>query len=304
MTIGDGNHRYEWTERWARLPEGVTLGYTHGVAPDAHDNVYVFNQSKDAVCVFDPDGCFVKSWGGQFAEGAHGLYLSREPEGEFLYLTDYELHAVFKTTLDGEVLWKLTAPPLREAYPTPVAFNPTDTCVAPNGDLYVFDGYGQSWVHQYSPTAEYIRSFDGADGPYGRFQCPHGGWVDTRGETPALWVADRGNNRIQILTLDGHVTGVITDDLRFPCCFYQMGAEMLVPDLQARLTILGPNNRVAAHLGDTPGIWDEPGWPNLPSEKRPLGHFSSPHAACADSRGNIFVVEWVAEGRIVRLEPA
>ncbi|HEY3413066.1 MAG TPA: hypothetical protein VGM51_08410 [Armatimonadota bacterium] len=301
MVIGEGSHRYEWDGAWAKLPDGVALGFTHGVVTDRQDNVYVFNQSKDAMCVFDREGRFMRSWGEQFAKGAHGLFLTPEGDDEFLILCDYELSAVFKTTLNGEVVWTITAPPLPEVYQTPDMFFPTDACVAPNGDVYVFDGYGQGWVHQYTHDARYIRSWDGSAGAAGKMQCPHGGWVDTRGPEPLLMVADRGNNRIQVFGLDGGYHSVITDELRFPCCFYQDGGEMIVPDLHARVSIFDERNRLITHLGDTPGAWDHPNWPDIPHAERHDGHFLTPHAACVDSRGDMYVVEFIPDGRLTKL---
>src|SRR5688500_11436963 len=74
MQLGTGSHTYEWIDRWAKLPSGKEFGYTHGVVVDKADNVYVFNQSRDALCAFDPEGKFIRSWGEEYAKGAHGLY--------------------------------------------------------------------------------------------------------------------------------------------------------------------------------------------------------------------------------------
>ena len=82
---------------------------------------------------------------------------------------------------------------------------------------------------------------------------------------------------------------------------------MLVPDLSARITLLGKDNDVIAHLGEDPE-WraqvtkdgnkmrrnkDGAGWVS--------GKFLHPHDACFDAAGNIFVAEWVDSGRITRL---
>lgn len=56
MKLGCGTHTYEVVEGWAKLPEGVATGYTHGVAVDSMDRVYVHNQSKDAISTFTLEG--------------------------------------------------------------------------------------------------------------------------------------------------------------------------------------------------------------------------------------------------------
>ena len=75
------------------------------------------------------------------------------------------------------------------------------------------------------------------------------------------------------------------------------------------MTTLDGQDRLIINLGDTPELFDKPGWPghipgypNIPHDQRKEGHFISPHAACADSKGNIYVAEWVSDGRVTKLE--
>lgn len=108
--LGSGNHQYEWIRDWGKLPAGIQYGYTHGVCVDSQGRIFIHNQSKDAVIVFDGDGTFIKSWGADFAAGAHGLQLSKEGNEEFLYLADIARRIVVKTTLEGEVVWTIEYP--------------------------------------------------------------------------------------------------------------------------------------------------------------------------------------------------
>lgn len=301
IRVGSGRHVYEVVEGWGDLPEGVRFGHTHGVVVDSQHRVYVHNRSKDAVVVFDRDGRFLSAWGEEFASGAHGMYLSREGDAEFLYLADPVRHLVVKSTLDGREIWTLGVPPLPEAYPTAQAYKPTDVAVAPNGDVYVVDGYGQSWIHQYNARGEWLRSWGGKGTEPGKLDCPHGIWVDTRGPEPLLLVADRGNYRVQIFSLTGEHLGFVTEELRYPCCFYQVGDELYIPDLFGRVTIFDKQNRLLAQLGDNPGIWETPGWPEIPASQQQPGKFVSPHAVCVDSRGDLYVVEWIPDGRLTKL---
>ncbi|HEY2933679.1 MAG TPA: hypothetical protein VGK99_18230 [Acidobacteriota bacterium] len=311
VVLGSGSHVYEVIEQWGTMPEGVKYGYTHGVVVDSQDRIFVFNQSKDAVIIFDSEGSFVKSWGPLFQHGAHGMFLNRERDREYLYLTDYVRHVVVRTTLDGEICWTLDAPPLKEVYKKAEDYQPTNVALAPNGDFYVADGYGQTasgdrenhggWIHQYNSDANYIRSWGGKGSGPGRLNGPHGIWVDTRGATPVVVVADRSNHRIQTFTLGGSHIGFVYEGLRFPCHFDQRGDELLVPDLHGQVTILDRNYKPIVHLGDNPGVWERSDWPNIPPEERKSGAFISPHAACWDSQGNIYVVEWISDGRVTKL---
>jgi DNA-binding beta-propeller fold protein YncE len=308
MKIGNGAHSYEWRSDWAKLPSGIKMGRVHGVVVDRHDNILIFNTTKDAVMKFDREGNFLGSWGEQFAEGAHGMYLSPEKGAEYLYLTDTARHFVVKTTLEGKEIHKLPTPPLPEVYPSIDQYKPTDTAVAPNGDVYVCDGYGQSWVHQYDRDGKYIRSWGGKGSEPGKMSCPHGIWIDTRQSEPRVYVADRANLRIQIFSLEGKHLGFVEGMLRRPCCFYEHKGDMIIPDLYGRVTILDKNDQLIMHLGDSapfdlPGTPNEhiPDWPNLPRERQSPGQFIAPHAACVDSRGDIYVGEWVLGGRLTKL---
>jgi hypothetical protein len=300
MNLGVGAYTYEWIEGWAELPAGVQLGYTHGVVTDSRDRVYIFNQSRHAVLVFEPDGTFIRSWGKQYAAGAHGMFLSREDGGEFLYLVDYEIPQIAKTTLEGEVLFTVGTPQRNDLYGESKKYKPTFACTAPDGGFYVFDGYGQSWIHQYDKEAKYLRSFGGKGSDPGQLNCPHAGYVDTRSGQPILYVADRGNKRIQKMTLDGRHIGFVTDEMDMPCMFFEHDGDLYIPDLHSRLTIFDRNDRLITHLGENAQAWQTKGWPNIQDQLQP-GRFNSPHACCVDSRGDIYMVEWISTGRITKL---
>lgn len=301
MKVGTGSHVYEIVEGWAKLPDGITLGYTHGVEVDSQNRIYVHNTSEHAVMVFDREGNYLNSWGSEFKDGAHGMFLSREGQDEFFYFADTSRRKVYKTTLDGQVLLELGVPDLPNVYDTPDKFCPTDVCVAPQGDFYVCDGYGQSYMHQYHADGSYVRSWGGKGSAPGQLDCPHGAWVDTRGSEPELYVADRGNHRIQVFTLDGQHLRFVTADLDAPCCFYQFGDELYIPDLHSRVTIFNRNDQLITHLGEDETAWRKEGWPTRPASERQPDKFVSPHACCVDPQGDIYVVEWVPDGRITKL---
>ncbi len=308
-TIGEGRYRFEWDSHWAKLPEGIELGYTHGVVVDREGLVHVFNQSRHAVLTFDPDGRFLRTWN-EFPSdrflGAHGMTLVEEEGEEFLWLTDQRSAEVVKTTLSGETVLTIGRPEhpaYREAdaryAPTWVAQSPID------GTVYVADGYGSSWISRYDRDGRYLDSFDGSGGA-GRFQCPHGLWIGRRPQAtgrdePVLYVTDRGNGRVQVFDLDlGFVKAF---DQPHPCSFAERDGELLVPDLYAFIRVYDEHDRIAAdRLGDhRERVVAKHGWPNVPPELRLDGKFNSPHGGAFDADGNIYIVEWIADGRITRL---
>ncbi len=298
---GTASHKYEATETWAKLPKHISPGYTHGVCVDSQGRVYIHHTGKDSMLVFDDKGKFIQSWGNEFEGGAHGLTISKEGSDEFLYLTDTARDLVVKTTLDGKEVYTIGLPEEAGVYNDDVKYTPTNVTVAPNGDVYVADGYGSSFIHQYDKNATYIRTWGGKGKEDGKMNCPHGITIDTRSDNPMVLVADRANVRLQYFTLDGKHVKNVTNDLRHPCHFDEYKGDLLVPDLFGRVTLFDKNDKLITHLGGDPE-WNKPDqYPNVPKETLVTGKFVSPHSACYDADGNIFVVEWINYGRITKL---
>ncbi len=309
--VGEGAHRYEVTHDWGELPASIRYGNTHGVCEDSQGNIYVHHtvnassESSDSMVVFDAKGKFVRSWGSEFKGGAHGLHIHREGSQEFLYLCDTKKALVTKRTLKGEEVWTIGYPEQSDAYKPgadgkKIKYSPTNLAIAPNGDIYVGDGYGSSYINQYNPKGEYIRTFGGKGKEAGKLDCPHGIALDVRGKSPVLLVADRANARIQRFTLDGKSIDFV-DGTKLPCHFgFFKNGDVVVPDLGARVTVFDRNNQVVAQLGDD----SESEWRKTRTQPREAfkpGKFVAPHGACFDRHGNIFVVEWVEVGRVSKL---
>ena len=313
--VGKDAHTYECVHGWGELPSHVQWGETHGVAVDEAGLIYIKHRSSavtpmDSIVVFDPNGKYVHSFGKEYHGGGHGIDIRKEGNEEFLYLCDVKNGIVAKTTLKGEQLWKLCYPMESHSYKKVKQYSPTNVAFAPDGGFYVGDGYGSNYIHQYDKDAKWIRTFGGTGTEPGKLKTPHGLWLDDRpGRTPSLVVADRANNRLQYFTLDGKYISHLNDKDSFPAHFDIRGTDLLVADLFARVTIYDKDNKVIVHLGDdkewiakalaknakgsfvmrtTPENWQN-------------GRFIHPHDACYDKAGNIFVVEWVPMGRVIKL---
>ena len=328
VRLGEGDYTFELVPGWGALPEGKKYGNTHAVVEAEDGRIFIHNASPtgDATCVFDPDGKFIKSWGKQFAGGAHGMDIRKEGNEQFLYLAPTGMHKVFKTTLDGEVLMELDYPKqamdvrggkvVADYHDTPVKdkngathvkkaaefFVPTFIALAPNGDFYVTDGYGSNFVHRYNLKGEYIQSWGGSGKEPGRMSCPHGIWCDTRDpQNPTIVVADRSNVRLQWFTLDGKLIKIMADDLRAPCHFSQRGGDLLIPDLKGRVSIFGKDDKLITHLGDNPNE-KQRGNNGVKLADTTPGVFCTPHGATWDHAGNAYVVEWLPYGRVTKLK--
>lgn len=311
--VGSDHQTYEVIDNWAQLPAGKKFGNTHGVCEAADGRIFIHNASPtgDSMCIFDPDGKFIKSWGAAYAPGAHGLQLRKEADGEFLYLAETGQHFVAKTDLDGKEIFRFGYPKDAKndkgqpCYPDPNRFVPTNIAFHPSdGSFYVTDGYGNAYVHHYDAKGNYLSTFGGDGTEEGKFKCPHGITVDNRDSSnPRILVADRANHRLQYFTLDGKFLSMVTEELRLPCHFDFREGNVLIPDLQGRLTIFDKDNKLVTHLGDNanPAFRANNG---VPDTSRIPGQFCSPHQSIWDHDGNIYCVEWLFDGRVTKLVKA
>ena len=303
VTLGEGAHRYTWVAGWGQLPAGMQYGNTHGgIVVTKKGEVLVNTDTKNAILVFTTGGKFVRAFGEEFAGGLHGMCLVEEQGEEFLYLAHTGRHCAAKCTLAGKVLWTLGPPQAAGIYKNDNEYLPTAVAVAPNGDLFVADGYGKSWVHQFDKERKYLRSIGGPGTEPGKFKTPHGLWIDTRGSEPELLVADRENHRLQRFDLQGQHKGVIDGMFRRPCGAHQSGGLLAVADLAGRVTLLGKDNQLVAQLGDQPDpkLRAQNG---VPREKWKDGEFLSPHGLRFDAEGNLYVMDWNSLGRVNKLTP-
>jgi len=317
--VGSGEFTYECLHDWAmeNLPAGAHYGNaSHGVTIDRAGMIYITHYGDPgSIFVFDPEGKFVKSLGDfhQLGKGnsrsarGHGIDIRSEGSDEFLYLSASDSALDFvKMDLRGEVVWRQGRKELQEVsqrYPKGAAYRPTNASFAPDGGYFLGDGYGSHWIHQFDKDDNYLRSIGGVGTAEGKFRTPHGQWLDNRDGTPKLVVADRANKRLQWFDMQGQHVKTL-DGFLFPADIDMQGEILLVPDLHCRVTLLDKNDKVIVHLGED-AQWRQQALQGFKMRgqraKWQPGKFIHPHDACFDQQGNIFVVEWVATGRVTKL---
>lgn len=318
--MGYGEHTYEVTHDWPQLPDSIRFGNTHAIIEDSQGRIVVAHtvhkssQSADSIAIFDDKGKFIQSWGPEMRGGAHGLTLRSEGGIEYLYHCDNRQGYVRKTTLSGDVVWVMHAPFMSGLYASAKEYKPSNLAIAPNGDLYVADGYGKFYIHHYDSKTNYIRSFGGSrdlmnqnpgkETAPGSTIWPHAIAIDLRGPQPLLMVGERGSNdRIQYFSLDGKPMHTVKQGVRWPSVFDFRGDLLLMPDLKAVVTLFDKNNKLIVQLGDgrQPGGKTYEGIRDQERSAFTSGKFVAPHGACFDRSGNIFVSEWVEVGRVSKL---
>ena len=190
--------------------------YKVGVGVDANDRVYMLTRHDPRVIVYEKDGTFVTSWAeGMFKGRTHGIRIG--PDGSVWCVDDGD-HCVRKFSPNGELLMTLGTPGvpsdtgydgnLPDLYSKlasikrggPPFNKPTNISIAPDGELYITDGYANARVHRFTADGQLIQSW----GEPGTAPWPVQSASRRMGDgRRASVAADRENDRIQIFTRDG-----------------------------------------------------------------------------------------------------
>ena len=226
--LGQGKFRYEEVAGWGRGPKGRAVGMASGVAVDSQDRVYVVDREpRPAILVYDRAGNFLTSWGEDVFVVPHDIWISPDDR---LFIADCGDHTVRICTTDGKILLTLgTPPPHPQMCGQPGApgqpFNmPTRAVQAPNGEIYVSDGYKQEYVHRFSAEGALLQTWGGKGSGPGQFTLPHNVYLAPDGR---VLVADREpNNRIQVFDAKGKFLALWPGRL-FPCGLF-INAEGVV----------------------------------------------------------------------------
>jgi len=304
VVAGQGPNTYQSVPNWCQIPEGrKNLGSTHGgVVVDKKGQIYFsMDGGPDAILVYGADGKMIKGIGGKDLVGIHGICLNEENGEEFIYGAMNDKGKVVKLKLDGTVVWTIGVPMESGKYKAANQYHPTGVAVAPDGTVYIADGYGQNWIHVFDANQKYVKSFGGKGTGPGQFQTCHGIAIDKRGPKPLLLVCDRENKRLQHFDLDGKFVAVIAENLRRPCAVSFMGDHVAIAELAGRVAILDGNNKLVAALGDNPNVKQRADY-NVPPKDWKDGIFNAPHGVSYDHDGNLYVEDWNASGRISKFQ--
>ena len=310
---------------WATLPEGREWGSTAGLDIDPTDGhiwgyercasgsaggpgVNCDTNPVDPIFKFDrTNGEILANFGAGVFVTPHGIGLDEDGN---VWVTDFagnaagtKGHQVHKFTPEGELLMSLGVAGQPGSAPGQLN-QPNDAIVGPDGSIYVADGHsGQGQITdadmeearaagltgrivKFSSEGEYIMEWGEIGTEHGQFRTPHALEFDAQGR---LWVADRGNHRLEIYDQNGNYI-----DSR-----YQFGriSDLFITDDQMVYAIDSESNRLR-HINWRNGVRigpvDQdvlvgfiPGWD---SDSRP-NHGVAGEGIGVDADGNVYVAE-------------
>jgi len=187
---------YEVDASWPQRPAGVHFGHVPGIAVDRQDNVWIFTRTNNPVQVYSADGKFIRAWGDGVISNAHHLKIDRAGH---IWLSDVGLHVVRKFTPEGKLLQTFGVPGEKGEDQRRLNM-PTDVALAPNGDVFISDGYGNNRVVHFDQTGKFLRQWGTLGTGPQHFSIPHAIDMDSKGR---LYVADRNNVRVQVFSQAG-----------------------------------------------------------------------------------------------------
>ena len=193
-------------------PDGAQeWGDTISVAADGNGSILVLRRAEPPVVVFNRAGELQSVWGEGLFPDKHSIDVDAEG---FVWITDRTDQMGYKFTMEGQQLLALGTKGVAGDDGSTDAFNrPSDVAVAPNGDIFVANGYGNSRIVHFSSDGRFIKIIGGTQGTGpGEFDLPHGVVFDSTGR---LIVLDRQNTtktpRIQVFDQEGRFIEQWTD---------------------------------------------------------------------------------------------
>ncbi len=302
VRMGCGLMTFDTVPGWGLHPNGhSTLGPTHGsVVVDKAGNIYT--SAQKGVVVFSPEGAVIHSYLGEKYSNIHDMEIREEEGVEYIYgARNANAEGIKFKVEGGEIVLKLTFP--EESGLAIENFNPTAITVAPNGDIFLSNGYASNHIFRYDKNGKYLSHFGTKGNGLKEFNTAHGMTLDTRYEPPRLLICDRNHKpkgRLVHYDLDGNFIEEVVTGLGMPTAVAVQGDYVSVPDLHGRVVILDKTNTIIAVLGHNPDAQKGASY-DIPQADWVEGAFSGTHGSYWDHAGNLFVQDWNVAGRIMKL---
>lgn len=304
--VGHGDFRYRVHKAWGDLdPAKTPVNNCHEMVQDSKGRlIMVGDDTNNNILIYDKSGKLLDHWGISYT-GGHGLSLWNAGGEDFLFISDTS-GTVIKSTIGGRELMRIGHPSKYGAYAEEDNFAPTETCIGPNGDIYIADGYGSQYILQFTKDGEFVRKIGGGRGDGDdQFQTAHGVAVDDRDKSnPTLLVTSRAHNCFKRFTLDGKYLETLFLPGAFVCrpvvngenlyagvCWSRLKYLNRTPD-SGFVTILDKNNKVVSNPGGTAPKYIDGQLQLMVQDQAIIKHG---HDVCIDDDKNIYICQWNAD---------
>lgn len=329
--IGHGNFKYKVDCHWGELDRNEhPIENCHSLAMTSDGNiVMVTDHPEKNIYIYAPDGTLLDSFGTMFP-GAHSVKVNNEDGIDYLYIVEsgwitnrhwngvstddwgspankviQQAGFIAKTTLNGRLIFTISHPQTIGVYSPEMPFNPTDIAIAPNGDLYVSDGYGSDFILHYNKNGQYINHFGGNqnDNSCQNLANAHGIELDLREpNTPKLIISSRAEQSLKQFSLNGeHINTIevpgawIHAPLFHKNHFYSASCWSDIDGKNVEhsgfISIFDKDNRLVANLGANVPEYEQGKLQALQTDWQVFSHC---HGICLDNEGNIYVGQWRA----------
>jgi len=225
--------RYHSVPDFLKLPPDLYFGEVPGVAVNSKGHIFVFSRGNSTgpaygasaaqLLEFDGNGKFVREIGHNLYAWSFAHTVKVDPEDN-IWVTDKGSDMVIKFNPEGRVVMvfgrKQEASddgtgPLKEPNPPlppedGMFRQVTDVAWDKAGNTYISDGYINSRIAKVDKDGNWLKSWGEPGSGPGQFDTPHSLAVDAGG---SVYVADRGNRRIQVFDGEGKFLRQITIDV-------------------------------------------------------------------------------------------
>jgi 6-bladed beta-propeller protein len=188
----------------AKMPSAASLGIVSSIAADRNGVIYILQRGDkaDPVIALDREGHVLRSWGKGMFTVPHSVRIDADGN---VWTVDAGSSVVLKFSPEGKKLQEISVGEIAvgSACAFPTLCGTTDITFAPGGRLFISDGYGNARILEYTADGKRVKVWGSAGSGPGHFQIPHGIANDGK----VLYVADRGNARVQRFDLDGRYLG-------------------------------------------------------------------------------------------------
>lgn len=320
LVIGHNGFTYKVDKGWAKISTvAYPINNCHEMVQDSKGRLIMLGDDvHNNILIFDKSGKLLDSWGTAYP-GGHGLTISKEGEEDFLLVVDCGYYndktgagkaqagQVIKTDLTGRVIFNIGHPSTLGVYDEKDPYRPTETAVAPNGDIYIADGYGSDYILQFDRKGHFIRKFGGrnnANKEHNLYNA-HGVAIDNRDKNnPVLICTSRDECCFKVFTLDGTFIKRIDTPGMYVCRPVIHGQHLYAgvcwsKDKEGKrnantgfLTILDTNYKVISSPGGTAPVYQNGVLQQTFQDATKV--FQHGHDVCVDEDDSIYVCQWNA----------